>query len=681
MKKFVIILLMSFLASTSFSANEIIVKGNVHFSKDNVKILFDYDKKISINEIDRYKFIESPNRNLNYGFFNGRIWVKFKLDSLKEAVQFLEVKNPLIDILYLYQREGGNWVLKDSIGDIYEFSTRSVVHRFPQFKITSSGEYLLRAECKGDLLALKMNLFSASQIEKRDYGLQLFAGMYFGILCIVLLFNLFMYIMLRGKNNLILIFFLLFMCIFELGLTGFGYEWLWGKYPYIQGHILPWSAALSILFLIWFVVVYLKIKVFAPKTYYVLIISSGVVVSNFFLSLLDIGSVNIYVNSSNNIITLFLVLSVIPVVISAVKNRFKSSRLVLISFIGLSAGVLISHLHYFGQLDIYFFDNVNIQFGVLFQAVFLTFAVLDGYKIFKDKSNNNLREISRLKEKQIIKLEEEVNLRTNELTKQKEQLEHVNNDIISSINYAHRIQNALIPEERNFLKNFREGFLHFRSKEIVSGDFYWTCVVKDKNEKGEIVEKNVICVGDTNTQGVPGSILSVLALRLIQASVYKESVTSPGKLLDVVNEELLRLFPKLEKKEEKVKGVYCSICVVDKTSNAIEFAGSMGRIFVRKDNLIEEIKGDNQLLGKGPINYSTQTVQLNRNDILYLGTDGYKNQLKKNPDLKGKDLIDILNAYAHLPIKEQESVYLKMYEDMVNRDGQVDDFCIIGIVM
>jgi len=681
MKKIVFSILISLLPATSFSANNVFIKGNVHFTSANVTVYFDSKKKQTLNKIDQVIFQKPAKKNLNFGFYSGRFWVKFTLDTLLESTQILELKNPVIDDICLYKREGTKWVFQGRVGDIIKFSERSIKHRFPQFLIKSKGEYLLRIENNGDHLSLKMNLFSPSQIKKRDYKWQVIAGMYFGILGIVLLFNLFMFILLKGKNNLILIIFLLAMLLFELSLTGYGYEWLWGNSPYLQNRILPWTAAISLLLIIRFMMGYLKIKKESPRIYLILIVSSLIILTNLGLSFINNGPLNVYIYSSTNIIILTLVVTFTSIVTDAARNRIKSSRLVLISFLGLFIGVSISALYYFGAITSFIIDNINIQFGVLFQAVFLTFAVLDGYKIFKDKANENLEEISRLKEEQISKLEAQVTFRTSEIIGQKEELERVNREIISSINYANRIQVALIPKEKVFLQNFKNGFLSFRPKEIVSGDFYWSCKIKDSNKNGQVVEKTLVIVGDTNTHGVPGALLSVLALRVIQALIFKKSVTSPGKLLDEVNMEFNKLFPKLEENKENVKGIYCTVCVIDQIENSVQFAGAAGRLFIRKNSIVTEYSGDNKFLGKGEsnTNFQTNNIQLAQNDIIYMGTDGYRKQLKFNDEIIDSDLIDIFREYANLSIEEQKIIYLSKYEEMVKLNGQLDDFCIIGI--
>jgi serine phosphatase RsbU (regulator of sigma subunit) len=258
---------------------------------------------------------------------------------------------------------------------------------------------------------------------------------------------------------------------------------------------------------------------------------------------------------------------------------------------------------------------------------------------------------------------------------QKEELSIKQTEIIDSINYAKRIQNAILPERRDLNRVLKSGFVFYLPKDIVSGDFYWM----EELSASEVL----IAVADCTGHGVPGAMVSVVCNNALNRSVREFGLTSPGKILDKTKEIVVEEFAK---NSENVKdGMDISLIKLNLSSKAAQWAGANNPLWIHRkgSNQIDQIKPDKQPIGvyDKVDNFKNHDLSLNSGDRLYLFSDGFqdqfggKNQKKYKPKLMRKFLLGLEGD----SMNEIEPKLLKEFNDWKGDLDQLDDVCIVGI--
>lgn len=254
----------------------------------------------------------------------------------------------------------------------------------------------------------------------------------------------------------------------------------------------------------------------------------------------------------------------------------------------------------------------------------------------------------------------------------------INKDITDSINYARRIQQAMLPTIGYFKELFTDSFVLFKPKDIVSGDFYWI----HKNEEGQTVVAAIDCTG----HGVPGAFLTIVGTNLLNQIVIHEGITSPGKILEEMNVRLLKRLVSTD--ENKVRdGMDAAICTLtDKGDEEIEvqFAGAFNPLYYVVDNELNELAANTLAIGtpyeKEPLKYEQETIFLPRNTMLYLFSDGYPDQLggRKGKKFMKTNFRELLTQISSQPASEQKAKLDEVIENWRGNHFQVDDILIVG---
>ncbi|MFI5164423.1 MAG: tetratricopeptide repeat protein [Bacteroidia bacterium] len=263
-------------------------------------------------------------------------------------------------------------------------------------------------------------------------------------------------------------------------------------------------------------------------------------------------------------------------------------------------------------------------------------------------------------------------LKNVELKKAYEEIEAKNKDIIDSINYARRIQNAILPGEDEIKKAFPGSFVLYKPKDVVSGDFYWFA------ERGN---KKFIAAVDCTGHGVPGAFMSMIGSALLSEIVNEKNISEPGKILDALREGVIKALKQTGAEGENKDGMDIALCVMD--GNKLQFAGANNPLWIISKNECKEIKADKQ-----PIGIHTQTkaftnhaLDLKKGDNIYIFTDGYADQFggEKGKKFKQKNLQQLLISISDKPLSEQKKIIDDTIENWKGNLEQVDDILVIGI--
>jgi len=258
------------------------------------------------------------------------------------------------------------------------------------------------------------------------------------------------------------------------------------------------------------------------------------------------------------------------------------------------------------------------------------------------------------------------------IIQQKELVEEKNKEILDSINYAKRLQEAILPPINLIGKIFPDSFVFYTPKDIVAGDFYWM------ERSGENI---LIAAADCTGHGVPGALVSVICSNALNRAVKEFRITEPGKILDKVCELVIETF---EKSENNVQdGMDISLCCINAQTRELKWSGAYNPLWYIHQGGMKELLADKQPIGMNynPSPFNTHTLKLQKGDALYLFTDGYADQFggPKGKKFKYKQLQEILLASASRPMEEQKIILEGHLDDWKGELEQVDDILIIGI--
>ena len=263
--------------------------------------------------------------------------------------------------------------------------------------------------------------------------------------------------------------------------------------------------------------------------------------------------------------------------------------------------------------------------------------------------------------------------RINEL---KLEIEHKHQEIVDSVNYAKRIQRALLASEKVLTANLPEHFLLFLPKDIVSGDFYWASPLR--NGQFSIV------TADSTGHGVPGAIMSILNISCLSEAVNAQQLVLPNEILDYTRKRIMEHMANDGSAEGGKDGMDACICNFDFNNLRLQFTAANNPVWLIRKNELIEYKPDKMPVGKamGDIKpFSLQEIILQKGDLVITLTDGYADQFggTKGKKFMYKPLKEYLLSINQLPLALIKEELKNKFEEWKGKAEQVDDVLIIGV--
>ncbi len=259
-----------------------------------------------------------------------------------------------------------------------------------------------------------------------------------------------------------------------------------------------------------------------------------------------------------------------------------------------------------------------------------------------------------------------------EVETQKHLVEEKQKEILDSITYAKRLQEAILPPNEFVNSNLTDNFIYYQPKDIVAGDFYWA-------EKAD--DMFFIAAADSTGHGVPGALVSVVCSNALNRALKEFKLTETGKILDKTRELVIETF---EKSASEVKdGMDISLLCIDSKNKNIYWSGANNPLWYIQDSELKEIKADKQPIGKSDYlkPFTTHQIEFKENTTFYLFTDGLADQFggPNGKKFKYKQFSDLLIKNNNLTQKQQADIINKAFCDWKGDLEQVDDVCVIGI--
>jgi len=264
------------------------------------------------------------------------------------------------------------------------------------------------------------------------------------------------------------------------------------------------------------------------------------------------------------------------------------------------------------------------------------------------------------------------------IKKQKEIIEEKNREILDSIEYALRIQIAILPTQKIVTQYLENSFILYKPKDIVAGDFYWMDTVK-LNEHGEEIILFAAC--DCTGHGVPGAMVSVICHNALNRAVREFGLTQPAAILDKTAEIVLENFSKSD--EDIHDGMDISICALNTKTKTLEWAGANNSLLLINKGELTETKADKQCIGYNDNlkPFTNHQFNLLPDTSIYLFTDGFADQfggVRKKKLTKNK-FKELLLSIQQLPIQQQARELDDFITNYKKETEQTDDILVIGV--
>jgi serine phosphatase RsbU (regulator of sigma subunit) len=257
---------------------------------------------------------------------------------------------------------------------------------------------------------------------------------------------------------------------------------------------------------------------------------------------------------------------------------------------------------------------------------------------------------------------------------QKFELELKDKDITDSLIYAQRIQEALLPSESYFRKHFSDSFILFKPKNIVSGDFYWI------GEKGE---KVFVVAADCTGHGVPGALMSMIGLKIIEKTINEDNIEIPSMILEVMNKGLEKTFSREKNIGTIIRdGMDIGLCVINRKRKKLQYAGAFLPLYLIREGNLVEISADKIIIGMNPegLSYLDHEINLLDDDIFYIFSDGYVDQFggSENKKFMYRRFRYLLMTIHNFPVNDQKAILEENIKTWMGNNEQVDDMMVIG---
>jgi serine phosphatase RsbU (regulator of sigma subunit) len=280
--------------------------------------------------------------------------------------------------------------------------------------------------------------------------------------------------------------------------------------------------------------------------------------------------------------------------------------------------------------------------------------------------------VVRFRERQLKKdkriLETRVKERTAKIEAQKQ-------EITSSIEYASRIQMAMLPEDYHFRNSFSDYFIIFNPRDIVSGDFYWI---------GEDEKRIFFTVADSTGHGVPGAFMSTLGISTLDEIIANNADLKANTVLNLLREKIKTSLHQTGKQGEANDGMDLAFCILHKDRKTLEFSGAYNSLFLFQGGEFREYRADRMPIGiyyGEKETFTNYKIDVQKGDTIYIFSDGFADQFGGPKGFKYMkyNLKKLLSEIHSRPMAEQRSILENEFDKWKGSSNQIDDVTILGV--
>ncbi|MFK7783984.1 MAG: 7TM diverse intracellular signaling domain-containing protein, partial [Crocinitomicaceae bacterium] len=432
-----------------------------------------------------------------FDFSTSSLFIHFVLknESGKDQSLIFETARPFTNYVDLLCVETGETFKS---GDAIPFAAKCLPTHVSALPLSvpdgESREYILRIKGEGENLDLPTAFYQYDSFLETDSDRKIFMGVFMGIFLFVIIIYMAFFLMLKEKLFLVYVLYALFSGLLQFSVDGFMHEYVFTSGGYFTQHCVIFIAGCVVVLGLEYATRYLALTGFLKGVRTVLI---TLVVITVILSLIPQVTFEYPFRWINGFSLLSLVFMIAAGVIQSRKRKVSSLFLAGLSCLVL--GGLVFVLGNLGVLNIPFISRNALKIGTLLEMIFLAILMAGRYKTLQEEREKAQKQLVVQLEEANVQLEIQVVERTKEIEEQRAQLKEKNEDFMASVNYAERIQSAVLSNAEKFHKLVPSSFVFFQPKDIVSGDFYWV----DKLNENTIAYVTADCTG----HGVPGALV------------------------------------------------------------------------------------------------------------------------------------------------------------------------------
>jgi serine phosphatase RsbU (regulator of sigma subunit) len=256
-----------------------------------------------------------------------------------------------------------------------------------------------------------------------------------------------------------------------------------------------------------------------------------------------------------------------------------------------------------------------------------------------------------------------------------------NKKITESIHYALRIQQSVLLTEVQVKSLLPDSFLFYKPLDIVSGDFYWI---------SQVDSKIIVAVADCTGHGVPGAFMSLIGNTLLNHIVNEKKVTDAAAILDQLHKGIIHSLRQAESEENNQDGMDLSLCVFDKHSGNLQFAGAMNPVYLVQHGEVKTLEPTLKAIGGierrkklADLGFESQTLKLEKGTHVYLTSDGYMDQFGGPEQLKFNlpKFKELLLSLKNKSMSDQKNAIEKALQDWKGSGKQIDDVLVVGFTV
>ncbi|MGF1533042.1 MAG: 7TM diverse intracellular signaling domain-containing protein [Bernardetiaceae bacterium] len=635
-------------------------------------------------------FLPVQDRQLNFGFTSDVIWVSFRLQSSTDLPWLLYIKTALLEDITLYaQQPDGSWQER-KFGNRYPFSSWDTDHVWPTVYLDlPSGQerrFFMRFQNKSPMvlpLFLEQTESYASATRYHD----LFYGLYFGGLLVMMLFNLFIFYTLRERSYIYYIGSILATLLLSSFISGFAFKVFLAQFPIINAYGARALAGMVVIFTGLFAQSFLETQRYAPLMHRLLWINMGLAVVGIALGLSDV-----WPGATTKVVSVQAVLLLVSGIWVWRKGnpyaRFFVLAWAIYIFGGLAYTTYVS-----GLLPTSFWTKHGAEIGAISEVILLALALSDRYRLMRQERERVIAQSLALQENSAKLLEQKVRERTQALSNMNQELNQLNEELNAafdtvnfqkadierktqslkaSINYARRIQEAMLPTSEQIRRAFADHFVFFRPRDGVSGDFYFFT-----QHGGHAF----FAVADCTGHGVPGAFMSMIGNDLLH-QLIRSGIDDPAQILHGLHAGVQQALRQSESKNQD--GMTIALCRYNPQTQQLAFADAKQPLFIVGAEP-QLIKGSRYEIGgqaeRRTPHYITHQLTVEPGMMLFLYSDGYPDQIggKEDRKFRSKPFREYLHQIAHLPTAEQAKHLDQTLTSWMGEQRQIDDILVWGI--
>ncbi len=677
-----------------------------------VKIIEDKTQEMTLEDFlegsDTNHVYQLSDENKTIRFTTSRFWIKFSVTNQTDFSQlYLEAARTITDKVFFYQIEDNKVVRTLKNGDDFSYYQKEIKHRknlFPlKIKKGETQTYVLAIISGGEGITLSVKIHDTKAFFEQDYKDQFKNGFYYGLVSLIIVIYFFFFLLLKDSTFLYYILYVFFQGLLQFSLDGYSHHHFFSNSDYLVNRFPPSVGAAAVIFMLIYINKFLNLNKTQRGFRKAFIVAGAFTLISFVFIYLP-GKLHVVSYPMINVSSLISIVLAVTSIFYLRAKKVKVDIYFTVAFAVLIAGAIIFILGNFNIIQNSVITHNALKISSVLEFVILSIAMSYKYKeLQQDKEEAQARALKNLEEKNAlmdesnIRLERQVKERTAEIEHQKEELSIINEEILSSIKYAKRIQEAILPSDERVSKLLPDSFVFYKPKDVVSGDFYFIESVETDTKELYTIFAAIDCTG----HGVPGAFMSIVGNNLLTQTITEKQVKSPAEALSFLNEGVSKTLKQNAKEGIVRDGMDIALCALGVDAGELQFAGAKNPVYIvrKKEEVIEdvpakaendeynlyEIKGDKQPIGyqsEGALKpFTNHKVGIRKGDMIYVFTDGYADQFggPKGKKYNYRKFRNLLLEVANLPMQEQKKVLVESFSQWKGDLEQVDDVLVIGV--